>query len=287
MMCQVSFEPVLWNPHECCAVADQECGLLDGLILAQAVPSYGMFTCVPHCAMGWPLQGVAQTQLQPPLAGDTMDIDSEPSMFSVTLPNLRDNLISFTIVRVNWDSHWHLALCPPRKFQGRLECLPYQWTEFCRTTSCTWNSLAGPADGGHLELPGVGYSDGWSSLAWAIWSFHEWDDRAYHSHCGLAFWPHPIFWWEWYTRPKPRYVFRVRWNHALCHQTEKEHIFRVWDYTDGRYIEMTEARLLEARTKPSAHIGCIEEGLDIVLRILTNRVWFDIYECVFWGWCSM
>lgn len=35
---------------------------------------------------------------------------------------------------------------------------------------------------------------------------------------------------------------------------------------------MTDARLLEARTNPSAYIGCIEEGPDIVLRILTNRV---------------
>jgi hypothetical protein len=54
----------------------------------------------------------------------------------------------------------------------------------------------------------------------------------------------------------------------------KEKLFVVWDHDKQDDVEMTETRLLEARTQPLAHMGCIEVGQDLPLRILTNRVSF-------------
>jgi disulfide bond formation protein DsbB len=36
---------------------------------------------------------------------------------------------------------------------------------------------------------------------------------------------------------------------------------------------MAEARLFKACMQPSAHMGCIKEGQDLVLQILTNHIW--------------
>jgi hypothetical protein len=53
---------------------------------------------------------------------------------------------------------------------------------------------------------------------------------------------------------------------------EEEKKFEVWDYRTGKYVVMTDWMLHEARMDPSSYMGCIEEGKDLILRILTNRV---------------
>src|SRR5262245_61113574 len=59
---------------------------------------------------------------------------------------------------------------------------------------------------------------------------------------------------------------------SRCCRPVKEKTFKIWDGRKGTFVDMTDTMLIEARTDPGAHPGCIEEGVDLVLRILTNRV---------------
>ena len=58
---------------------------------------------------------------------------------------------------------------------------------------------------------------------------------------------------------------------SCCHLV-KETTFKIWDGIKGVFVDMTDMMLIEARTDPGVHPGCIEEGIDLVLRILTNHV---------------
>ena len=52
----------------------------------------------------------------------------------------------------------------------------------------------------------------------------------------------------------------------------KEKKWRIWDGFKEKFVTMTDTMMHEARVDPCAYPGCIEEGVDLVLRILTNRV---------------
>jgi hypothetical protein len=61
-------------------------------------------------------------------------------------------------------------------------------------------------------------------------------------------------------------------RHISCCHPVKEKTFKIWNGIKGEFVDMTDTMLIEARTDPGAHSGCIEEGIDLVLRILTNHV---------------
>jgi hypothetical protein len=61
-------------------------------------------------------------------------------------------------------------------------------------------------------------------------------------------------------------------RHISCCRPVKEKTFKIWNGIKGEFVDMTDTMLIEARTDPGAHSGCIEEGIDLVLQILTNHV---------------